>query len=162
MIPNRSCAIVSAVVAIVLLAATSPLASAVEINFDDAPNGTIIDNRYPGVTFGCVVCSSGHAYARDMSSFGSTTAATDPNVITLVDPASSSITSFNANFGAVTVFFATPQKTVTIMARPQLPLEFLGSAPNKPFMEAYSSTVQNASTFLGRVLYPIDFGTGEI
>lgn len=137
-----------------------------QINFDDVASGTIIDNQYPGVTFGCVACGSGHAYARDMSSFGSTTAATDPNVVTLIgapgsgDPNASTLTSFDARFGAVTVFFTTPQRTVSIQARPQLPLEFLGSALNKPFLEAYSSTTQNGSTFLGRVLYPLDFGTG--
>ncbi len=150
----------------ILLAGMPRLVSAAQINFDDAPNGTIVDTRYPGVTFGCVACASGHAFARDMVSFGSTTAATDPNVITLVapfsqgDPNSSTLTSFNATFGAVTVTFAAPQKTVTVQARPQLPLEFFGTAQNKPFLEAYSSTVQNASTFLGRVLYPLNFGTG--
>jgi hypothetical protein len=137
-----------------------------QINFDNVASGTVIDNQYPGVTFGCVACGSGHAYARDMSSFGSTTAATDPNVVTLIgapgsgDPNASTVTSFDARFGAVTVFFATPQRTVSIQARPQLPLEFFGSGLNKPFLEAYSSTTQNSSTFLGRVLYPLDFGTG--
>lgn len=159
MIPTRLYPILSFIAAIMFLDASSSTASAAQINFDDAPNGTIIDTRYPGVTFGCVVCTSGHAYARDMNTFGSTTAATDPNVLTLISPAESSVTSFNALYGAVTVFFATPQRTVTIMARPQLPLEFLGNAPNRPFLEAYSSTTQNASTFLGRVLYPIAFGT---
>ncbi|HMJ65913.1 MAG TPA: hypothetical protein VK615_11235, partial [Candidatus Binatia bacterium] len=134
--------------------------SAGQINFDDVANGTIIDTHYPGVTFGCVACGSGHAFARDMNAVGSTTAATDPNVITLVDPNASSLTSFNAASGAVTVFFTTPQRTVTIQARPQLPLEYLGAGVNKPFLEAYSSTTQNASTFLGRVLYPLNYGSG--
>src|SRR3954467_13650377 len=114
MIPVRFKAIQS----FLLLAALSILsgqlqpASAGQINFDDAPNGTIIDNRYPGVTFGCVFCGSGHAFARDMNSFGSTTAATDPNVITLIGPPgssdtnASSVTSFDGRFGAVTVLFA--------------------------------------------------------
>jgi len=81
------------------------LAAAAQINFDDVPNGTVIDNSYPGVTFGCVACGSGHAYARDMNSFGSTTAATEPNVITLIGPLgstdtnASSVTSFNAKYG---------------------------------------------------------------
>lgn len=156
----------SIVPALIFASANSYLALAGQINFDDAPNGTIIDARYPGVTFGCVFCSANHAYARDMASFGGTTAASEPNVVTLVpphdpnDPNSSVFTSFNGSMGAVTVFFATPQKTVSIDARPQLPLEFFGSASNKPFMEAYSSTVQDASTFLGRVRYPHDFGTG--
>jgi hypothetical protein len=141
-------------------------AAAGQINFDDAPNGTIIDTRYPGVTFGCVVCGSGHSYARDMASFGSTTAASEPNVLTLIGPPgsgdtnASSVTSFNGRFGAVTVFFAVPQRTVTIQARPQLPLEFLGSGLNKPYLEAYRSTIQDGSNFLGRVLYPLNYGSG--
>jgi hypothetical protein len=141
-------------------------AAAGQINFDNVPSGTIIDNAYPGVTLGCIVCGSGHAFARDMSSFGSSTAATDPNVITLIGPPgsgdtnASSLTSFDGRFGAVTVVFATPQKTVSIQARPQLPLEFLGSVNNKPYMEVYSSTTQNSSTLLGRVLYPLNYGTG--
>ena len=149
-----------------MLAGSSNLAPAAQITFDDVPNGTIIDTVYPGVSFGCVACSANHAFARDMQSFGTSAAASEPNVVTLVppqnpnDPNSSIFTSFNASQGAVTVFFATPQKTVSIDARPQLPLEFFGTAQNKPFMEAYSSTVQNASTFLGRVLYPLNFGTG--
>src|SRR5436190_10760614 len=93
--------------ALAILSGQTESASAGQINFDDAPNGTIIDNRYPGVTFGCVGCTSGHAYARDMNAFGSTTAATDPNVVTLLgapgsgDPNASSLTSFNALYGAV-------------------------------------------------------------
>lgn len=96
-----------------------------QINFDDVPSGTVIDNSYPGVTFGCVVCGSGHAYTRDMNAFGSTTAVSEPNVITLIGPPgstdtnASSLTSFNAKYGAVTVFFATPQRTVSIQARPR-------------------------------------------
>src|SRR5882672_10240084 len=135
-------------------------AFAAQINFDDVPNGTVIDNSYPGVTFGCVACTSGHAYARDMNTFGSTTAATEPNVITLIDPGASSVTSFNASYGAVTVVFATPQRTVSVQARPQLPLEYFGQGLNKPYLEAYSSTTQNSSTFLGRVLYPLNYGSG--
>jgi hypothetical protein len=143
-----------------------PRASAGQINFDDVASGTVIDTHYPGVTFGCVVCGSGHAYARDMNAWGSTTAATDPNVLTLIgppgsgDPNASTLTSFNATYGAVTVIFAAPQRTVTIQARPQLPLEYLGSGLNKPYLEAYSSTTQNASTLLGRVLYPLNYGSG--
>ena len=79
-----------------------------QINVDDVPNGTVIDAAYPGVTFGCVACGSGHAFARDMNAFRSSAAATEPNVITLVDPGVSSVTSFNAANGAVTVIFATP------------------------------------------------------
>jgi hypothetical protein len=139
-------------------------ARAAQINFDDAPNGTIIDSRYPGVTFGCIACGSGHSFARDMASFGSTTAASEPNVVTLVppfnaaDPNSSILTSFNAAKGAVSAAFSVPQRVVRIDARPQLPLEFLGSANNKPFMEVYSSTNPTPATFLGRVLYPLNFG----
>jgi hypothetical protein len=140
--------------------------SAGQINFDDVPNNTVIDTHYPGVTFGCVACGSGHAYARDMNAFGGTTAASEPNVVTLLGPPgssdtnASSLTSFNAKYGAVTVFFATPQRTVSIQTRPQMPLEFFGQGLNKPYLEAYSSTTQNAATFLGRVLYPLNYGTG--
>src|SRR5689334_6587332 len=125
MFPARQFRFPSGLIALALLIANACVSFAGQINFDNVANGTIIDNAYPGVTFGCVACASGHAYARDMNSFGSTTAATDPNVVTLVapfnpnDPNSSTITSFNATYGAVTVFFATPQKTVTVQARPQ-------------------------------------------
>ncbi len=139
-------------------------AKAEVINFDDVANGTIIDTQYPGVTFGCVSCSSGHAFARDMAAFGSSTAASGLNVVTLVAPAgsglpgASSLTSFNTPLGALSATFATPQRTVSVDARPQLPLEFLGAVNNKPYMELYSSTVQNASTLIARVLYPLNFG----
>ena len=134
------------------------------INFDDVANGTIIDAQYPGVTFGCVSCGSGHAFARDMAAFGSTTAASGLNVVTLVAPVgsgfpgASSLTSFNTPLGALSATFATPQRTVSVDARPQLPLEFLGAVNNKPYMELYNSTVQNASTLIARVLYPLNFG----
>lgn len=128
------------------------------IDFDDAPNGTIIDTRYPGVTFGCVVCTSGHAFARDMSAFGSSSAASGQNVVTLMAPAESALTSFDTRNGALSATFAVPQRTVSIDARPQLPLEFLGNANNKPFLELYSSAVQNASTLITRVVYPLNFG----
>jgi len=135
-----------------------------QIDFDDAPDGTIVDTRYPGVTFGCVGCASGHGFARDMQSFGSSTAASGLNVVTLVrpftagDPNSSVFTSFNASQGAMSAVFAVPQRTVSIDARPQLPLEFLGTANNKPFLELYNSTTQSGATLIARVLYPLNFG----
>ena len=148
-----------AVTASVLTFTGGPVAvRAATIDFDDVANGTIIDTHYPGVTFGCVVCASGHAFARDMNTFGSTTAASGLNVVTLVDPASSTLTSFDTRSGAVSATFAVPQRFVSIDARPQLPLEFLGSANNKPFLELYSSATQNSSTLIARVLYPLNFG----
>jgi hypothetical protein len=164
--PFRGGRVFVLIASLVFSAGHLPLAFAGQINFDDVANGSVIDTHYPGVTFGCVVCGSGHGYARDMASFGSTTAASEPNVVTLIGPPGSSdtnasvLTSFNGRFGALTVSFAVPQRTVTIFARPQLPLEYFGSGLNKPYLEAYSSTTQNGSTFLGRVLYPLDFGQG--
>lgn len=142
--------------AVFLLGAGST--GAAVIDFDDAPDGTIVDTRYPGVTFGCLVCSSGHAFARDMNAFGSTTAASGANVVTLVAPGASTVTSFDTRQGALSAVFAVPQRFVSIDARPQLPLEFLGTANNKPYLELYNSTAQNAATLIARVLYPLNYG----
>src|SRR4026207_281770 len=101
----------------ILLSSPVPMTAAI-IDFDDVTNGTVVDTHYPGVTFGCVVCTSGHAYARDMNTCGSPTAASGSNVVTLVDPASSTLTSFDTRFGALSATFAVPQRFVSIDARP--------------------------------------------
>ncbi len=148
------------IMTILLLTVSGQKSLAVLINFDDVPNGTIIDTQYTalGVTFDCVVCASDHAFAR------TSVAASPPNVVTLVapfdpsNPNSSVLTLFGASMGAVTAAFSTPQKSVSIDAAAIPPAEFLTTPLNKPFLEAYSDTAQLPANFLGSVLYPLNFG----
>lgn len=111
--------------------------------------GSIVDTRYTagyGVTFSCVSCTSGHAFARPISS-GS-------NGVSLIDPASSFLPFFDARNGAVKAEFATPRSWVSIDARPVLAPEFAGTPVGMPWLEAYDSN----GNFLSKMLYPITFG----
>lgn len=112
------------------------------------PAGAIVDTSYAGygVTFSCVVCSSGHAYARPISS-GS-------NGVTLVDPATSVLPFFDARNGAVKAEFATARSWVSIDARPVLPPEFVGVPVGMPWLEAYDAS----GNLLMKTLYPFTFG----
>ena len=148
------------IASILVLTLSGQNSLAVLINFDDVPSGTIVDTQYIGlgVTLDCISCASSHAFARASS------AASPPNVVTLVapfdptNPSSSVLTFFDANLGAVTAAFSTPQQVVSIDAEAILPPEFLDTPQNKPFLEAYSDTAQLPANFLGRVLYPLNFG----
>jgi hypothetical protein len=117
------------------------------INFDDVPDGTVINSRYAGVTFNNPI--GGNIYARSGGGF----AVTAPNVVSVF---ASGFPMFNAYYGAVEAHFATPQSTVSIDARPVSDLEPLGTPHNRPFLEAYTAT----GTFLGSVLYTGPLPTG--
>ncbi|MBI4698158.1 MAG: hypothetical protein HY758_04420 [Nitrospirae bacterium] len=125
----------------VMLGAGSAMAAT--INFDDAPTGTMIDNRYSGVTLGCFngtvaawnLCT-GHAYAVSTSlprSF--------PNVIAL-GTATYSHRAIDTRWGYFKASFATPVNSVSIDARAILPFEYLGSTTNRPFLQAFNSNGQ--------------------
>lgn len=118
------------------------------INFDDVPDGTVVDTVYAarGVTFTNPV--GGSVYARDGSGF----APSPPNVVSIFQ---TGLPDFYAFFGAVDATFSTPQLTVSIDARPVSTFEPLGTPFNRPFLEAYSG-----ATFLGRVLYQGALPTG--
>jgi hypothetical protein len=112
-------------------------------------NGSIVDGSYTGgygVTFSCVSCTSGHAFARVISSGN--------NGVTLIDPASSFLPFFDARNGALKAEFSTPRSWVSIEARPVLAPEFAGTPVGMPWLEAYDSN----GTFLSKTLYPITFG----
>lgn len=111
------------------------------ITFDDVADGTIVNTRYPGVTFSNPI--GGDIYARDVDRF----APSIPNVVSVV-PAPA-FTIFDARQGAVQARFTIPQSDVSIDARPVGPVEFFGELRNRPFLEAYDAT----NNFLGRVLY---------
>ena len=135
--------------AIVLLSHQAAFAVPLTIDFDDAPDGTVIDTRYPGLTFSNPL--GGDVFARNGLGF----APSAPNVVALT---ATGLPIFDASMGAVDVTFSAPQQGVSIDARPIGPVEFLGTLLNRPFLEAYSGATP--STFLGRVLYTGTLPTG--
>lgn len=108
-------------------------------------DGALVDTTYSGVTFNCIVCSSGHAYARYSTGFGS-------NGVSLFAPPT--LPFYDARFGAVQATFATTKRWVSIDARAVLPPEYAGTPVAKPWIEAYDAN----GAFLTRAYYPLNYG----
>jgi hypothetical protein len=132
-----------------------PLPTSVLIDFDTSPagpvaGGTQIDSTYAsqGVTFTCVVCSSGHAYALT---------AVPNNAVSLFAPPS--LPFFDARWGAVKASFASPRAWVSIDATAVLPPEWLTTPVAKPWLEAFDANgniiLQNGAA---AVYYPLNYG----
>ena len=126
--------------ALLAFAAVATEVSAGQINFDDAPDGTMINTRYPGVTFNNPV--GGNIFARSGSGF----APSSPNVASVF---ATGVPQFDARFGAVDATFATPVGSVSIDARPSAPVEFLGALTRRPFFEVYSTS----GALIGQIYY---------
>ncbi len=139
------------VVACVAFLGHPPAAESAVINFDDAPDGTVINTRYPGVTFSNPV--GGNIFAR--SGFGA--APSSPNVASVIG---AGFPQFNACLGAVDATFATPVGSVSIDARPSAPVEFLGALTRRPFLQAFDAS----GALLTTVLYagPLPTGGGAV
>jgi len=121
------------------------------VDFDTSPSGavaagTLVDTTYAsqGVTFTCVSCSSGHAYAEPR--------AVGNNAVTLFTPPSPP--GFDARFGAVKSVFATPATSVSIQAIAVPTAEYVVNPVAKPFLEAFDAS----NNLLVKVLYQPDYG----
>jgi hypothetical protein len=129
-----------------------PLPSSVTIDFDNSPGGAvapgaIVDSTYAsaGVTFSCVACTSGHAFALP--------AAVGGNAVSLFAPPS--VPFFDARYGAVRATFATPRRWVSIEATAVLPPEWLTTPVAKPWLEAFDAN----NNLIGSVqYYPFSYG----
>jgi hypothetical protein len=123
-----------------LTAVTNPV-YAVLINFDNTTNAKVINTFYTanGVTFSNPI--GGNIYART-----STPNASTPNLVSVFQ---TGVPAFNARYGAVDATFTTLQKSVSIDAAALLLPEALGTAQNRPFLEAYD----NNGVFLGQALF---------
>ena len=118
------------------------------IDFDNDPsyvaiaNGAAVDSTYSafGVTFTCVVCSSGHAYAR-------TPGRTNNGVSLFQYPY---YAAYDGRYGAVRADFASPRSFVTVDVLGILPPEYVGTPVARPWIEAYDST----NTMVARTYYP--------
>src|SRR5262245_55701277 len=120
--------------------APESIGQSVTINFDDAADGTVVNNRYAGVTFSNPM--GGNIFARNASGF----APSPPNVVSVVGSGGA---AFDALMGAVDATFWTPQSTVSIDVKPVGPAaDNLGQPLNRPFLEAYSG-----NQWLGTVRY---------
>jgi hypothetical protein len=122
-----------------------------KVSFDDAPDGTVINVRYPGVTFTNPI--GGNVYARYGTGFA-------PSASNVVSVFATGIPAFNAFYGAVDAYLATPVGVVMIDVRPLAPPEFLTPLTKKPFLQAFDS----ANNLLGTVYYsgPLPTGGGEL
>lgn len=116
---------------LVLWCASTIVLPAAQINFDDAADGTMINTRYPGVTFSNPV--GGNIFARSGAGF----APSSPNVVSVFV---SGFPYFDARFGAVDATFDTPVGSVSIDARPVAPFEFLGALIKRPFLQAFDAS----------------------
>jgi hypothetical protein len=112
-------------------------------------DGSVVDSVYSGagVTFSCIACADGHAYARFSTSFGS-------NVVSPVPPSVSFIPAFDAGSGAVRADFTTPRSWVSVDAVPMILPEGLGTRTARAWFEAYDANNQ----MVGRMHYPYYYG----
>jgi hypothetical protein len=120
------------------------------VNFDDVPDGTVIDTHYPGLTFASLTTnppSRGSAFARrlQIAALGSA-----KNVLTLSMGGGWTGPFFDARQGAVEVKFDQLQRSVSVQALPlntPEPIVDWNVDDNRPFMEAFDA----AGGYLGRV-----------
>jgi hypothetical protein len=108
------------------------------INFDDVPNGTVLNTQYAGVTFSKSV---GNSYVTSHSQ-----APSPPHMVPADDR-------------FVTATFSTPQLTVSIDVRPGVRYEFVESVTagfEKPYLKVYAG-----STFLGEARFAGPLPTGN-
>jgi hypothetical protein len=139
----------AAVAACALLLTCAGTAHAQLITFDDVPDGTVINNHYPGLQFTAVATGgSSNVYARH-----SVTAESVPNVVSLAAPPP--LPFFDRRQGGVQVTFETPQAQVSLDVQPVLPPEYLTPPQARPFLQAFDSNWN----FLGVVYYPISYGS---
>ena len=107
------------------------------INFDDVADGTVIDTHYSnkGVTFSAVSdmpASTWSAVAR------SWTAESSPNVISIVGP--TGVPFFDASLGGIQANFSSPQRWVSISAKPVTLAEDIGQTfSHKPYIEGFDA-----------------------
>jgi hypothetical protein len=128
--------------ALLALAQPPSDASAAVINFDDAPDGTMINTRYPGITFTNPV--GGNIFARNSASF----APSSPNVASIFGTGQG-LPPYEARNGAVDAILATPVGAVSIDARPVAPLEFLTPLTRRPYFEVYNTS----GALIGQIYY---------
>ena len=103
------------------------------ITFDCVPNDTIVNTLYvasAGVTLTNPL--GGNIVARNAGGLSPSL----PNAVSVHPSGATSYPYFDALAGAVEAHFATPQRSVSIDARPAAPGEFLGVLLNRPFLEA--------------------------
>lgn len=115
-----------------LLLVSTQFVSSALINFDDALNGTLINTRYPGITFTNPI--GGNIFARASGS-----APSSPNVVSVFNTGAG-LPQFDARFGAVDAILDSTVGSVSIDARPVAPLEFLTALTRRPFLQAFDSS----------------------
>jgi len=122
------------------------------INFDNTPaqaslaDGAIVDATYTslGVTFSCMVCSSGHAFARSTGRTG--------NGVSMI--ASPIFAAYDSHSGAVRADFTTARSWVSVDVLAVMAPEHLGTTSAKPWVQAFNA----AGQVVGTKYYPA-YGT---
>jgi hypothetical protein len=121
------------------------------VDFDNSPSGavaggTMVDTLYTsqGVTFSCVSCTGGHAYAL--------AAAVGNNAVSLFAPPSAA--AFDARYGAVKAAFSSPPSSVSIQATAVPTAEYTMNPIAKPFLEAFDAS----DNLIAKVYYLPNYG----
>lgn len=147
---KRKIAACSHAIALLAAIAFTP-AHAILINFDDVASGTNINTQYSGlgVTLGCFNGNNASFNTCTGNAFALATvlANSAPNVISLTATGFGNLV--DERFGFFSASFASPVASVSIDARAILPLEYLGTTTNRPFLQAFDAT----GMFLGQALY---------
>jgi hypothetical protein len=163
---KKTLLVVTTCLTISLLGAVGARADTV-INFDGVPDGTIINNTYPGVTFSCNIAgggcpdATGNVYARSNTGL----AFSSPNVMSTL--ASGVPGQQDVLDGAIEVAFSTPQSAVSIEALPFKTPEGFGT-PGFSYLIAYDSlfnqigTIQETSTTEVYQLLSLSSASGNI
>jgi hypothetical protein len=114
------------------------------IDFDRTPaqatiaDGTVVDTTYTslGVTFSCLSCTSGHAFAR-------TSGRTENGVSVVATPI---FAAYDSHLGGVRAEFTTPRSSVSIDALAVMAPEWAGSPTARPWLQAFNAAEQVIST----------------
>lgn len=134
----------------VATALASPLVQAAMINFDTVPDGMPINTFYPGVTFSEAVTGRS-VFAR------AATAKSQPNVVSINQ---TGLQPYYARNGAVQAVFATPQNTVSIDTAAFRYPESLGTAVNRPYLQAFDASNRLLATVYFQGALPVSGSTG--
>jgi hypothetical protein len=102
------------------------------INFDDASDGTVLFQRYSGLTITNPIAAGKNIYARN-----SAAAPSAPNVASVF---STGLPMFDETYGIVQIRLDTPAKTVSAALRAVGPGEILGTLVSRPYMIVFNTS----------------------
>ncbi len=139
------------------LLAAPCVSRAATIDFDDVPDGTVVDTFYPGVVFSAAVIENVNVFAK--------ADALAPSSSNVVSPFSTQ-SYFRGTDGTIKAQFAASVREVRIDARPIVPAgyEILAPFTGRPYLQAFNAANQVLATIyyagplptIENAIYPVE------